>query len=646
MTTLRTRVLGCASLLLAGLALTACQDQPQPDIPNRVLDRPTDVALICTEVQCLDEDGDGIEEDDECETVPLPLDVCDREIGSCSSDAPHLIGFVANSERNEIAMFTKCGNRLVDMSPEVPGYNFIPSGILPTDLDASADGCRVVSANVGSCDLSVLEATTLAGIGLGGTASVDEPSELVSILMPRRFNSDEARWEPLGARPAEILSVPNDLSQAPDLDPGTSLDGVCDPRRRASVYVSFPTCNLIAEIDLQTGNLLQSRQFIGGADGEVTVVDSGVTPQCPVECPVQFGDGVPADLPLVDQAGPFPQALELALEPDPPAQDSGFGDEQSGGGFDLADAAIEGQSLFVGGLGSDLLFQIPIDDSGIWGPIENQLRLSDASGIKRIRVSPAVNAPVFGSASFSQFLYVIAGDGSTRVVGRAIPGPTDEIGVECETQLDPNVVPAGSDLACVPVSDAPVEGPPPDRRALARGPGIRPGRGEEVTDWMFRKTYEAGAGGGPFSEPGTVAVGVTTGGRVIYTMINQQRASGETTVEDLAGYDADPANVMDVRLFPHSLWPAPSFDTLFGLPLVRDQPPTRTLLSEAGAEPGPTRYLSPTVRRIDATYVNDDRALAQLNVTGDFDQLGDGNLYEENVARVAVHDYRSWFAVP
>src|SRR5690606_27037893 len=127
----------------------------------------------------------------------------------------------------------------------------------------------------------------------------------------------------------------------------------------------------------------------------------------------------------------------------------------------------------------------------------------DASGIKRIRVSPAVNAPVFASAGFSQFIYVIAGDGSTRVVGRAIPGPDNEIGIECETQLDPNVAPAGSELACIPVSDAPIDGPPPDRRAFARGPGIRPGGGEEVSDWMFRKTYATGGGTGPFAEVGT-----------------------------------------------------------------------------------------------------------------------------------------------
>lgn len=629
------------------VGLGGCQQQEQQDIPNRVLDRPTDVALICAEVVCVDEDEDGIEEDHECVTEPLALSACERDTGTCTSDNPHLVGFVANSERNEIAMFTKCSNRLVDMNVEVPGYNFIPAGILPTDLDSSADGCKVMSANVGSCDITVLDAIELARVGLGRESNVDEPSELVTTLIPQRFDPGDGgggSWVPLGARPAEILSVPRSLTQAPGLDPDSPLAGVCDPLARASAYVSFPTCNLVAEIDLQTGHILQSRQFVGDADGNVTVVDTGVTPSCPVECPSQWDDGLPDGLPDVDQFGPFPQSLELALAPVPPSEDPDPTDPsndqggQAGVDFDAADAAVEGQSLYVGGLGSDLVFEIDIDDTGQWDPLTNQLRLSDASGIKRIRVSPAVTTRVFGS-DHAQFLYVIAGDGSTRVVGQAIPGNPGEIGVECETQLDPSVILPGSDLACIPVGQTPTEGQPAERRGFARGPGIRAVRGEEITDWMFRKVYEDGVGLGPFAEEGTVAIGVTSAGTAVYAMIDQARATGETTVEDLAGYNADPANVMDVRLFPHSLWPDPNADTALGLPRVTDEAPLRF----AGSAPGPTRSLAPSLRQIDATYADEARSFEQLNVIANLDQLGgDDGIYEEEVARVVAHDYRSW----
>jgi hypothetical protein len=649
MTVVKASLAVVAAAAATAILLTACQDQQVQDIPNRVLDRPTDIALICAEVICEDTDEDGIEEDDECVTAPLPLDQCERDTGTCSSDNPHLVGFVANSERNEIAMFTKCSNRLVDMNVETPGYNFIPAGVLPTDLDASADGCRVMSANVGSCDITVLDAYRLAGIGLGRGTSVDEPAELVSKLVPQRFDGETGQWVPLGARPGEILSVPKSLTQAPGLDPDSPLAGVCDPLARASAYISFPSCNLVAEVDLQTGHLLQSRQFVGDVDGNVTVVDAGVTPVCPVECPVLYDDGLPDDVPFVDPYGPFPQALELALEPVEPAQDPDPNDpndpnnEQAGQDqFDDADEAIDGQSLFVGGLGSDVVFELRIADTGLWEPTENQLRLVDASGIKRIRVSPAVNASVEGS-NYAQFLYVVAGDGSTRVIGRGLPLTEGEIGVECETQLDPNVIPAGSELACIPVGVVPTEGQPGERRGFARGPGIRPSGnigGQEITDWMFRKVYEDGDGVGPFAEAGTMAIGVTSGGFAVYSMINQQRASGETTVEDLANFaPADPANVMDVRLFPHALWPAPEADTELGLPLVADAVPE---VSHGSVAPGPTRYLSPSLRQIDATYATDDRASAQLNVIGDLDRLGDGRFYEEDAARIVVHDYRSW----
>lgn len=614
-------------------SLLACQPQDTPDIPNRVLDRPTDVELVCAVVECDDND-------ENCVTQPLPLSVCARETGSCTSDNPHLVGFVANSERNEIAMFTKCSNRLVDMNVEIPGYNFIPAGILPTDLDASEDGCRVISANVGSCDLTLLDAPALAGIGLGNADAVDEPSSLVTTLIPNTYDPELGRRRPLGARPGQVLSVPSGLTQAPGLAPGQTLNGLCDPLVRASVYVSFPTCNLVAEIDVQNGDIVQSRQFVSDGLGGVSVVDTGVTPTCPVECPAQFDGALPI-VPPVDATGPFVQALELSLEAPLPSEDPepGGGGEETFLAYDDADAEIEGQRLFVGGLGSDILFEIPIEDSGLWKSVSNQLALSDAGGIKGIRVSPAVNASIDEQGSaFSQFLYVVAGDGSTRVVGRELPAAEDSIGVECETQLDPSIVPKAGAVACVAVSQSPNQGQPAERRGFGRGPGIRPGRGEEVTDWLFRKAYTGVANGGPSTEPGTVAVGVTSGGSAIYSMINQKRANGETEAADLRG--TDPLSIMEVRLFAHSLWPTPTQDPRVQLPVVQDDPPSRSIANGSGL----TRQLSPTLRRIDAAYVEDDQAFARLDVGGDFDRLGAGDdpLYQDAVPRVIVHDYRSW----
>jgi hypothetical protein len=608
-----------------------CQQDEQQDIPNRVLDRPTDVALVCAVVECTQTD-DGAET---CVTEPQPLNLCESESSSCASDNPHLIGFVANSERNEIAMFTKCSNRLVDMDVESPGYDFIPVGQLPTELDASDDGCRVVSANVGSCDLSVLDAPGLAAFGLGnnaelGDSEVDEPSTLASAVVPRTFDPVSGQIRPLGARPSHILITPDSLTQAPAPAPGTTLEGLCDPQVPRSAYVSFPTCNLVAEIDLRTGNILQSRQFVSNDMGGITVEDTGISPSCPVECPVQF-EQLPTSIPAIDEASAFVQALALSLELSEAEQ------------LDDADAAIEGQRLFVGGLGSNIVFELPIGASGQWAATDNQLELANAGGVKRIQVSPAVNASVGGS-EFSQFLYVVAGDGSTRVVGRELPAATDSVGIECETQLDPSVLTEAEASACTPVGQVaidpitqePTDVQPSERRALSRGPGIRPGRGEEVTDWIFRKVYEGNTGAGPFAEPGTVAVGVTSGGFGIFAMINQDRANGQTTL----GAAIDPADIMDVRLFAHSLWPTPiDADSPFITqpPLMLDADPGRSIPNDSGA----VRQLAPTLRRIDSTYVEDERASEQLGVV-DLDGLG--AIYDDHVVRAAVHDYRSWGA--
>jgi hypothetical protein len=628
-----------------------CQQQDQADIPNRVLDRPTDVALVCAVVECTTVNGSEV-----CVTEPQPLNLCETEASSCASDNPHLVGFVANSERNEIAMFTKCSNRLVDMDVESPGYDFIPTGQLPTDLDASADGCRVVSANVGSCDLSVLDAPGLAGFGLGdnadlGESEVDEPSSLVSNVVPRTYdeNTDAEGntigYRPLGARPGQLIVVPDSLTQAPNPAPGTVLDGPCDPQVARSAYVSFPTCNLVAEIDLRTGHVLQSRQFESDGVGGIMVLDTGIGPSCPIECSVQFDvldAALLSGIPPIDQDSAFVQALALSLEP--VAQDPGDDPnaEQTAVRFDDADEAIEGQRLFVGGLGADTLFEIPIEDTGQWSSADNQLELANAGGIKRIQVSPGVNAPV-GNSEFSQFLYVVAGDGSTRVVGRELPAATDSLGVECETQLDPTLVIDADISACTPVSQAPIDpdtqepsdAQPAERRGLSRGPGIRPGRGDEVTDWMFRKVYEGDAGTGPSAEPGTVAVGLTTGGFVMYAMIDQALANGQTTLDT----DVDPAGIMDVRLFAHSLWPEPiegGSPFVAYPPLVLDDAPGRSIQADSG----PVRDLSPTLRRIDATYAEEDRASEQLDIV-DLDKLGE--IYERGPVRVAVHDYRGWF---
>lgn len=148
-----------------------------------------------------------------------------RERPLLHPDSPtnQLIGFVANSERNELAMFRYCDkdSALVDLDREAPGYNFIPAGHLPSALTITDDSCRVLSANTGSCDLTVLDVAGFAAYAvdtpLSGQDAPQLPaaSSLVSTLVPRRSDG-----LPLAASPGSVIAAPDFLSLASD---GTGL---------------------------------------------------------------------------------------------------------------------------------------------------------------------------------------------------------------------------------------------------------------------------------------------------------------------------------------------------------------------------------------------------------------------------------------
>lgn len=678
MNRLRSSFAGFVVLAVAVAAAgTACNRTQQVLVPNRVLDRPLDVVLACVR-----DNGSQVE--------VLSLNQCaGSNPGRCEitdSPTPQVIGFVANSERNEVGLFRRCDRQagLVDMDPEAPGYNLLPAGILPSSLAITSDSCRVVSANAGSCDLTLFDVTGLGAYAVDTvlTGSDDAaapappdlppPSSLVSTLVPRRSDG-----RPLAASPGEIIAVPSSLSLAGDAsepggggddgaggesdsggsegfdpgdpdtgDGGNADDGnapvpegtICDLTAPASVYVTFPACQLVAEVSLTTQAILQSRQFVTNDAGEIEVIDAGTDPVCPVDCPGQLDGELPDEIELVDPSGVFPRALALV---EPPA---------IGADVDEAEQQVTYAALFVGGPGSDSVYEIALDENGRFAPTTESLPLEDAQGVQAIRVTPP--ADVLGDPH--QFLYVIAGDGSTRVVDRDF----DEgvLGIECDTQIDPTL---GSPTACHPL-DPGQAGNAIDRRPFAVGPGIRAPLGATINDWTFHKLTAQQAldtcGGGDeagtdrsrtaFCAEGLIGVGVTSLGSVVYATFGQF-----AEVESVSPA-IDPVGIMQVQVRPHALWP--SIDP-FGsdplpdsLPLVADEEPGRAL--PAGGSDAQT--LSPSLRRIDLAYAGNENASdvqnaisAALGGVTNEDQLGsfEGEaLYENAAARVVVRDSQLW----
>lgn len=609
-------------LALAGLGLLGCRQQQTILVPNRVLDRPLDVVLACVQ-----RNGD--------EVTQLSLNAC-TSVDDCDQDgANQLIGFVANSDTNEVGMFRRCDvNGMVDLDPEAPGYNLVPVGSLPSKIVDTFD-CRVVTANAGSCDLTAIELLGLSSYAVGLVPD-GAPSSLVSTIVPLRGNG-----EPLGARPGDMIALPPRLSLVGGVseDPdGVSAAGVCDPDAFASVLVTFPSCHLVAEINLATHRILQSRQFVTDADGVTQVIDPGPDPVCPVECPGQFDGDPPEPVDVVD--GVFPVALALV--------DAGRSDESSG-----QEASGPYSSVYVGGTGSDEIFEIefvtPNGTAGTTGfapPGDTRrLTLEDPQGVSAIRVTPEL-AFTSEPGNVHQFLYVIAGDGSTHVVDRAYDRAS--LGVECDTQVDPS---EASTQVCHPIDSG--SAAQASRRPFAVGPGIR-ANDAVITDWAFERQSKAGTSNtAPFQSDGVVGIGTTSGGRIVLALFDQYQQAGRqpTTAGDAGTHD--PLGLMNVALGPHMLWPVsdPHGGDPLVLPLVADEEPDRLLPGEDQA----TQVLAPTVRRIDLGYAAADNDATysdeqvqvwhSLGNPDNVDGLGDfdGNsLYERPVARVAVRDYRQW----
>lgn len=667
--------------LLGTVAAGGCQDDNRQLVPNRVLDRPLDVTLACVQRRS----------DNSVEV--LSLNECNGSTNSnCADDGPQLVGFVANSERNEVALFRRCDNdqAVVDLDPDAPGHQLVPVGRLPSRMTRTVDSCRVVTSNVGSCDLSILDTSRLAAYALD--VAGDQPaSGLVSAVEPRRSDGTL-----LGAAPGDIVAVPAPLSLsadavAPGLDdddggvfddgqdtggvfgggnPGATggIDGedestggdddaavdpmglTCAPDPTGSVFATFPACQLVAEVDLASGRILQSRRLLTEVvNGERVVIieDAGADPACPIECPGQFDGDLPDDAPAFEPDGMFPGTLALVLPPDE-------GDEENPP--DDADLQVTYPTLFVGGTGSDSIVELELDPAGGFVPAQDavQLRLEDPQGIQSIRATPS--ALVDGQAH--QFLYVISGDGSTHVVDRDYqPGG---VGTECDTQADPTQVAAS---ACHPIDPNQV-GNVPDRRAFVSGPGLRAEGGATITDWSFFKVEEAlddpdpsDVAASPFGGAGLVGVGVTSFGLITYAAFGQLQGA---TVEGV-----DPIGLMNTEVRPHTLWPRidPQTGAPEALPLVSDDEPGRGF----GGTSGDSRVLAPSLRRIDRAYSvptdaetvsEEQQAIAQVlytaaageNPTGmesvaNVDQLGgfdDGRLYSNAPPRVNVRDYVQW----
>ncbi len=120
-------------------------------------DRATDVAFLCLRA----ENG---------AVTALPLESCGLNPGdsTSASGSAHLYAVVTQSERGELAVVdlaAASGTSLIDNSPELPGYSFIPIGALPSavvsDPRASGTPSSVWIASAGARAIERVDAATV-----------------------------------------------------------------------------------------------------------------------------------------------------------------------------------------------------------------------------------------------------------------------------------------------------------------------------------------------------------------------------------------------------------------------------------------------------------------------------------------------------
>jgi hypothetical protein len=362
----------------------------------RDLDLPTSVILGCVA-------GQG------AQTAVAPMAAC-QDVASATH---RLLAFVLQRVRGEIAVLDASGARFLDLNPKTPGFGFIPVGRLPSDLDRSADGCWLGVSNGGSCTVSVVD----VGSALGGVPAAAGGA----VVRELTVNTPSG---PLRARPSAIV-----FAQVDGASP-TSMCSAVPP----TAYVTYPGCDLVAHVELATGNILDSVFIRSGS----LIEAGGTNPSCPIECAGQLGASPPVSSPAAPAvAATQPVALALVRDVD---------------------------RLFVGLDGISALGVVEVGPTtgalgaGATIPLEGT-----TPGVRRLRATP----PLFAdhASAGERFLYVLARDGTTRVVSA-------QRRVECDTQVDPRSLPAGEVLqgdvalrGCVPVGSRP-------RRATAQGPGL------------------------------------------------------------------------------------------------------------------------------------------------------------------------------
>ena len=554
--------------LIGLMTVAAACGPPTNLLPVNDFNRPTDVAFMC--FGAFPPDGGAADP-----AAPGELKVSGRPMRAChpqneydpgAATTTRTFAFLPNSAAGTLSAVDADHWKLVDLNVDTTGYGTAPLGQLPEQISASDDGCRLISANRGSCDLTLVDPSILVAptfnANFGNVDLVSDPLRGAS----QNFRPIKADGTLLTAPPYEAVFLPQDTSSlvtetSSSLPIQTTQTPVCGPSAAAvdpvgwspqpspkSWYalVTYPSCDLITVVALPSGRIVSAAYVRATTDSYgnkngVTLVYAGTSPVCSsTACagqalPPSVGAGSDAALRSdaagsVDALGPVraeagvsdgaatvtdaaggaadaagttgsggapgtggtPGAAGAAGSPDAGATGGAPGGALLGNQYPdvpyfgqgpLGPSGIaivpDGTRAYVSLANASFVISVGLTSSGLTLPGNGIYLHEGARGSNRVRLNvdpnrylPSagpgtaglfVGANVTDSTEDREYLYVIARDGTLRVVSVYHPGTE----TECETNVDPLYPPPGvsSATACIPVD-------PAHRRPFSIGPGI------------------------------------------------------------------------------------------------------------------------------------------------------------------------------
>ncbi len=411
-------------------------------IPDSRIDQtmgdPTDEVVLTAQPTTACDIRSGIH--DQGTPVPVPPGQDDLTadggipIGSASwfsfilQSGPGTVAIAQFSTKPSIAFAGASDVVVLDADPLTPGKNGISIGEDPIAIATDRAGCKVVTANAGSCDLSVLDITTAVDL---------DPSTPIDV---RRLAVTTPGGTPIRAKPAAMVA-----------EPQTDVIGKkCADTAAGLIYIAYPSCHIVAAVDAGTGVLAGGIKYDNA--GVATAIGAGELEEIGGSCVDECSGGSPPP--------PGIRPVTIDLEKDSRTQSRrlivGADNSSSLTVVELDDLSLLPETL------PESIFQIALEDP------------AGSLGVTQVALTPQIgmggelsqiNDEIAPGGQF-QFIYAIATDHTVRVVDIL------DLKKECDTQVDSRFLRSIADvrlLSCLPVGDPAT----PPRRAGSRGPGIQ-----------------------------------------------------------------------------------------------------------------------------------------------------------------------------